>query len=48
MEQRRLINGLTKSECLLLLISDAGRATQQIIETLEGCLGVSCLAHKGV
>ena len=29
-------------------LSDAGRATQQIIETLGGCLGVSCLAHRGV
>ena len=29
-------------------LSDAGRATQQIIETLGGCWGVSCLAHRGV
>ena len=28
--------------------SDAGRATQQIIQTLDGFWGVGCLAHKGV
>ena len=28
--------------------SDAGMATQQIIQTLEGFGGVGCLAHKGV
>ena len=30
------------------VLSDAGRATQQIIETLGGCWGVSCLAHRGI
>ncbi|MCY4403828.1 MAG: hypothetical protein OXD54_14755 [Candidatus Poribacteria bacterium] len=29
-------------------LSDAGRTTQQIIETLGGCLGVSCIVHKGI
>ena len=29
-------------------LSDAGRATQQIIQTLGGVLDVGCLAHKGV
>ncbi|MCY3741489.1 MAG: hypothetical protein OXH00_10750 [Candidatus Poribacteria bacterium] len=29
-------------------LSDAGSATQQIIETLGGSAGVSCIAHKGV
>ena len=29
-------------------LSDAGRATQQIIQTLGGCGGVGCLAHKGI
>lgn len=29
-------------------LSDAGRATQQIIQTLGGLRGVSCLAHKGI
>ena len=28
--------------------SDAGMATQQIIQTLGGLMGVGCLAHKGV
>ena len=28
--------------------SDAGMATQQIIQTLDGFWGVGCLAHKGV
>ncbi len=30
------------------VLSDAGRATQQIIHTLEGFWGVRALAHKGV
>ena len=29
-------------------LSDAGSTTQQIIETLGGSAGVSCIAHKGV
>ena len=28
--------------------SDAGRATQQIIQTLKGCKSVGCLANKGI
>lgn len=30
------------------ILSDAGRATQQIIHTLEGFWGVRALAHKGI
>ena len=29
-------------------LSDGGRATQQIIETFGGSLGVGCLAHRGI
>ncbi len=29
-------------------LSDGGRPTQQIIQTLGGFVGVSCLAHKGI
>ena len=48
MEQRHLINGLTTSKCLLLVLMRAG-ATQQIIQTLGGLQwGVLCLTHKGV
>ena len=49
-----LVDGTTafnqwfKANKVLATLSDAGRATQQIIETLGGCLGVSCLAHRGV
>ncbi len=37
-----------KGNKITAIPSDAGRATQQIIQTLGGFWGVSCLAHKGI
>ena len=54
-EQWNLVDGTTafnqwfNEEQVSATPSDAGRATQQIIETLRGFgWGVSCLAHRGV
>ena len=53
-EQWNLVDGITafnqwfKDNQVPATLSDAGRATQQIIQTLGGCWGVDCLAHKGV
>ncbi len=53
-ESWNLVDGTTafsqwfKANKIPSILSDAGRATQQIIETLGGCEGVDCLAHKGV
>ena len=53
-EQWNLVDGTTafnqwlNAKQVSATLSDAGRATQQIIETLGGCWGVSCLAHRGV
>jgi len=37
-----------KNNKITAIPSDAGRATQQIIQTLGGFWGVRCLAHKGI
>ena len=42
------LNSWFKQENITARLSDAGRATQQIIRTLGGFWGVSSLAHKGV
>ena len=53
-EQWKLIDGTTafnqwlNDKNMSATLSDAGRVTQQIIETLGGCLRVSCIAHKGI
>lgn len=53
-EQWNLVDGTTafnqwlNDKNVSATLSDAGRATQQIIETLGGCRGVSCIAHKGI
>ena len=53
-EQWNLIDGTTafnqwlNDKNVSATLSDAGRATQQIIETLGGSLGVSYLAHKKI
>ena len=53
-EQWDLVDGTTafnqwfKANQVPATLSDAGRATQQIIQTLGGCWGVSCLAYKNV
>ena len=53
-EQWNLVDGTTalnkwfNDNQVPATLSDAGRATQQIIQTLEGFGGVSCLAYKGV
>ena len=49
-----LIDGTTafsqwfKANQVSTTLSDAGRATQQIIQTLGGSSSVGCLAHKGI
>ena len=53
-EQWNLVNGTVafnqwlNEKQITATFSDAGTATQQIIETLGGCLGVSYIAHKGI
>jgi len=53
-ESWELIDGTTalntwfNENKITAVLSDAGRATQQIIHTLEGFWGVSALAHKGI
>ena len=53
-EQWYLVDGTTafnqwlNDNNMSATLSDAGRATRQIIETLGGCLGVSYIAHKGI
>ena len=53
-EQWNLIDGTTafnqwlNDKNVSATLSDAGSTTQQIIETLGGSAGVSCIAHKGV
>ena len=53
-EQWNLIDGTTafnqwfNTKQVPATLSDAGRSTQQIIQTLGGCWGVSCIAHKGI
>ena len=53
-EQWNLIDGTTafnqwfNDKQVPATLSDAGRLTQQIIQTLGGCWGVSCIAHKGI
>lgn len=42
------INQWLESHEVIASPSDAGRATQQIIETLKGCKSVGCLANKGI
>lgn len=42
------INQWLESNQVIASPSDAGRATQQIIETLKGCKSVGCLANKGI
>ena len=53
-EQWNLVDGTTafnqwfNDNQVPATLSDAGRATQQIIQTLGGCRSVVCLAYKGV
>ena len=53
-EQWDLVDGTTafnqwlNDKHMSATLSDAGKATQQIIETLGGCWGVSYIAHKGI
>ncbi len=53
-EQWNLVNGTVafnqwlNDKQVTATFSDAGTATQQIIETLGGSAGVSCIGHKGV
>ncbi len=42
------INNWLKHNQVSTQLSDSGRATQQIVQTLEGFGGVGCIAHKGV
>lgn len=53
-EQWNLVDGTTafnqwlNDKQVSATLSDAGSTTQQIIETLGGCLGISCIAHKEI
>ena len=53
-ERWQLVDGTTafnqwfEANKVTAILSDAGRAAQQIIQTLGGCWGVSHLAHKSV
>lgn len=42
------INNWLKDNQVSTQLSDSGRATQQIIQTLEGFGGVGCIAYKGI
>lgn len=53
-ERWKLVDGTTafnqwlEANQVIACPSDAGRATQQIIQTLKGCKSVGCLANKGI